>query len=183
MNTVARAPDGELFGTNTDAAGFFGPISDRDWAGASAAVVGAGGAARAILFALAKVGIGEVILHARSALKGAALLARFGLKGAVRPLDAALAPVQLLVNASPLGMAGQPVYDPDLAALPDDAIVYDCVYAPLDTPMLLSARAAGLETVDGLEMLVGQAAVAFELFFGKPPPADDAALRARLAGG
>ena len=181
MNTVLRQVDGAIIGTNTDAAGFVAPIADRDFSGAPVVVVGAGGAAHAILFALSRLGVGPVTVQNRSPLKGAALLARFGLKGEVRPLGAPLPPAALVVNTSALGMAGQPAYLPDLSLLPDDAIVYDIVYAPLETPLLAAARARDLETVDGLEMLIGQAALAFELFFGKPPPRErDGELRERL---
>jgi shikimate dehydrogenase len=90
-------------------------------------------------------------------------------------------PVALLVNASSLGMTGQPPLDLNLGNLPDDSVVYDAVYAPLETGLLAAARARDLETVDGLEMLIGQAALAFELFFGKAPPREhDAELRALL---
>lgn len=181
INTIARGPEGVLFGTNTDAAGFLGPILDVPLAGAPVILVGSGGAANAILFALAQVDAGPVTILARNALKAAGLLARFGLKGDVKSLDAALPPAALLVNASPLGMKGQPPLELDLAPLPEDAIVYDIVYAPLETDLLHAARARGLETVDGLEMLVGQAALAFELFFDVPPPEGyDEELRAML---
>lgn len=173
INTVFRAEDGALVGTNTDAAGFYAPIADLDLAGRPVTMVGAGGAARAVLFALARVGVGTVTLLNRTPLKGAALLARFGLKGRALPLNAPVPPCALLVNASTLGMSGQPGFAPDLSALPDDALVYDAVYSPLETPLLAVARARGLDTVDGLEMLVGQAALAFEIFFGSPPPRDD----------
>lgn len=180
-NTVARGPDG-LFATNTDAAGFYTPLAEHDFARAPVAIIGAGGAARAVLFALAKMAVGPVTLLNRTPLKGAALLAHFGLKGQVLPLDAALPPVRLLINASSLGMAGQPPLMIDLAPLPEDAIVYDLVYAPLDTPLLRSAEARGLEVIDGLDMLIGQAALAFELFFGAAPPRErDEELRALLA--
>lgn len=180
INTVIRQ-QGELVGTNTDAAGFFAPIAEEPLSGRRAIVAGSGGAANAILFALARAGVGEVTLLARNPLKGAALLARFGLKGDVLPFDSPLPPAALLVNTTPLGMAGQPSFVPDLSPLPDDAIVYDIVYAPLVTPLLAAAEDRGLQTVDGLEMLVGQAALAFELFFGAPPPRDsDGALRERL---
>ena len=120
-------------------------------------------------------------LLARNPLKGAALLARFGLKGKVQPLEMPLPPVALLVQTTQLGMTGQPPLDIDLSPLPDDALVYDIVYAPLRTPLLLAAEARGLEIVDGLEMLIGQAALAFELFFGAEPPRDaDEELRALL---
>ena len=181
MNTIIRQDDGGVIGTNTDAAGFWSPIADLDLADRPVAVIGAGGAARAVLFALAQVGTGPVTILNRSPLKGAALLARFGLKGQALPLAAALPPAALVVNASALGMHGQPPLEIDLSPLPEDAIVYDIVYAPLVTPLLAAAEARGLETVDGLEMLVGQAAAAFELFFGAPAPREhDAELRERL---
>lgn len=181
MNTILRQPDGSVIGTNTDAAGFYAPISDFDLEGAPVAVVGAGGAARAILFALARAGVGPVTILNRSPLKAMGLLATFGLKGEVVALDAPIPPVALLVNASSLGMVGHPPLDLDLANLPEDALVYDAVYAPLETGLLAAARARGLETVDGLEMLIGQAALAFELFFGQAAPRDhDAELRALL---
>jgi shikimate dehydrogenase len=171
-NTVFRGPGGVLTATNTDAAGFFAPISDIDWVGTSAIVVGAGGAARAILFALAQADIGDVTLLARSPLKAAALLSHFGLKGKVLPMDTRLPGAELLVNTSPLGMIGQPPLELDLSPLPDDALVYDIVYTPLETGLLKAARQRELQTVDGLDMLIGQAALAFELFFGQPPPED-----------
>ena len=170
MNTIVRNPDGSVFGTNTDAAGFFAPIADFSLDGAHVAVVGTGGAALAVLFALARARVGSVTMIARAPLKAAALLARFGLKGQVIGLDAPLPPVDLLVNASALGMAGLPAYAPDLSGLPANALVYDLVYAPIETPLLKSAAARGLETIGGLDMLVGQAAVAFELFFGAQAP-------------
>lgn len=181
MNTVLRQPDGSLIGTNTDAAGFAAPIAGIDLGGKPVAVIGAGGAARAVLFALARLGVGPVTLYNRTPLKAAALLSIFGLKGEVKPLGAPLPPVALLVNSSALGMTGQPALDIDLAPLPDDAIVYDVVYAPLETALLAQAHQRGLDTVDGLDMLIGQAALAFELFFGAEPPRDrDDALRVLL---
>lgn len=181
INTVFRSADGSLIGTNTDAAGFYAPLAEFDLEGAPVAMVGAGGAAHAILFALARAGVGHVTILNRSPLKAMGLLATFGLKGDVVALNAPIPPVALLVNASSLGMTGQPPLDLDLGSLPDDAVVYDAVYAPLETGLLAAARARELETVDGLEMLIGQAALAFELFFGKAPPREhDAELRALL---
>ncbi len=183
INTVFRDEAGTLTGTNTDAAGFWSPISALDLTARPVAVVGAGGAARAVLFALARLGVGPVTLFNRTPLKAAALLAQFGLKGEVKPLGAPIPPVALLVNASTLGMTGQPSLDLDLSTLPEDAIVYDIVYSPLETGLLARARDRGLDTVDGLDMLIGQAALAFELFFGAEPPRDrDDELRARLTG-
>jgi shikimate dehydrogenase len=172
INTVFRDEKGALVGTNTDAAGFFAPISEDEWAHRDAIVVGAGGAARAILFALAQADIGSVTILARSPLKAAALLSHFGLKGQVLKMDAPLPPAELLVNSSPLGMTGQPPLEIDLSPLPENAVVYDIVYSPLETQLLAQARNLGLDTVDGLDMLIGQAAFAFELLFGHAPPAD-----------
>jgi len=182
MNTILRQPDGSVIGTNTDAAGFFAPLADLPLAGAPVAVIGTGGAARAVLFALARAQVGPVTMLARSPLKAAALLAHFGLKGNVQPLDRALPPVALLVNATQLGMTGQLPLDLNLSPLPDDAVVYDIVYAPLDTGLLRAAERRGLATVDGLDMLIGQAALAFELFFGEAAPRepDDSELRRLL---
>jgi shikimate dehydrogenase len=181
MNTVFRDESGALIGTNTDAAGFFTPIADLNLTGLPVAVVGTGGAAHAVLFALSKADVGPVTILARNPLKGAALLARFGLKGSVQSLDKPLPPAALLVNATQLGMVGQDPLDLDLSPLLYDAVVYDVVYAPLETNLLKAAASRNLETIDGLEMLVGQAALAFELFFGTAPPrGDDAALRERL---
>src|SRR5690606_365600 len=88
----------------------------------------------------------------------------------------------LVVNASPLGMRGQPPLALDLSHIPPGSIVYDIVTDPLDTPLLRAARKAGLRTIDGLSMLIGQAAAAFERFFGTPPPREpgDADLRDQL---
>jgi shikimate dehydrogenase len=181
INTVIRAEDGALVGTNTDAGGFYAPIAGMALEGAHAVVIGAGGAARAILFALARVGIGRVTILNRNVLKAAALLSHFGLKGDAVPLGSPLPAAALLVNASALGMTGQPPLELDLSPLPEDAVVYDAVYAPLETGLLAQAHARGLDTVDGLDMLIGQAALAFELFFGAGPPRDrDDELRALL---
>ena len=181
INTVFRGEEGAPAGTNTDAAGFWAPIAHLDLAGAAVTVIGAGGAARAVLWALARIGVGPVTVMNRNPLKAAALLAAFGLKGQALPLGPAAPRCALLVNASSLGMVGQPPLSLDLSALPEDATVYDLVYAPLETELLADARDRGLDTVDGLEMLVAQAAVAFEILFGAAPPRErDDELRAML---
>jgi len=183
INTVFRGEDGKFIGTNTDAGGFYSPIADLDLTGAPIVVIGAGGAARAVLFALSRLGVGPVTILNRNVLKGAALLSSFGLKGKALPLTAPLPAAALLVNASALGMVGQPALDIDLTPLPENAVVYDVVYAPLETPLLQAATERGLETIDGLEMLIGQAALAFELLFGAEPPRDrDEELRELLIG-
>jgi shikimate dehydrogenase len=182
INTVFRAEDGALVGTNTDAGGFYAPISGLDLAGAHAVVIGAGGAARAVLFALSKLDIGRVTILNRNVLKAAALLSSFGIKGDAVPLRSPLPPTTaLLVNSSALGMVGQPPLEIDLSPLPEDAVVYDLVYAPLETELLEQAAERELDIVDGLDMLIGQAALAFEIFFGAEPPRDrDEEVRALL---
>jgi shikimate dehydrogenase len=89
----------------------------------------------------------------------------------------------ILINATSMGMHGENPVPIDLSAYFPDTIVFDMVYAPLETPLLAQARALGFRTIDGLEMLVGQAATAFERFFGVAPPRDrDAELRRLLVG-
>ncbi len=183
MNTIIRGEDGKLIGTNTDAGGFYTPLSNSDLADADICVIGNGGAARAILFALSRLDVGMVHIMARNPLKSMGLLSQFGLKGECVQLEAEVPPVQLLVNASPLGMKGvKETLDIDLAPLPGGAIVYDIVYNPLVTPLLKQAKSRGLNVIDGLDMLIGQADLAFELFFGKPAPREhDRELRKLLA--
>ncbi|MEL6873917.1 MAG: shikimate dehydrogenase [Pseudomonadota bacterium] len=170
MNTIARTKDGSLFGTNTDAGGFFAPIADVPLEGKEVVVIGAGGAARAVLFALSKAAVGSVTIVNRNVLKASALLMHFGLKGRAIAHGESLPPAALLVNSSSLGMTGQEPLAIDLQGLPQDALVYDLVYAPLETELLKAARAQGLETMDGMSMLIGQAALAFEIFFDAVPP-------------
>ena len=113
--------------------------------------------------------------------KGQALLDRARVKGRVLGMADALPAADLLVNSTSLGMVGQPALDLDLTPLPEKAIVYDIVYAPLETGLLKAARARGLRTLDGLEMLIGQAALAFDIFFDAQPPRElDGELRERL---
>ncbi|MEJ7927004.1 shikimate dehydrogenase [Sphingobium sp. AN641] len=181
MNTIACETGGPLVGTNTDAGGFLQPLLRDKWSGGSAVIVGAGGAARAILFALASLGVADIAVMARDPAKAQALLDRAGVAGRALAPDAPLPACDLLVNASPLGMTGQPPLTLDLSPLPAGASVYDIVYAPLETPLLAAARARGLKAIDGLEMLIGQAALAFDIFFdAQPPRGRDAELRALL---
>ena len=181
VNLAARDENGVVFGTNTDAAGFYAPIAGFDLKGSDVTLVGAGGAARAILFALARMQVGRVTILNRNTLKAGALLSEFGLTGQALPLTSAVPTSALLVNATSLGMIGQPPLKLDLSRLNDDAIVYDIVYNPQETSLLREARWRGMEVIDGLEMLIGQAAVAFEILFGAVPPRErDAALRERL---
>lgn len=182
MNTIAADEDGRLIGTNTDAGGFLQPLVAAGWTGDHAVVIGAGGAARAILFALGALGVQSVTVMARDIVKGQALLDHSRMAGTVIDLADPLPDgARLLVNCSPLGMTGQPPLNIDLAPMAGDAVVYDIVYAPLETNLLAEARVRGLTAIDGLGMLIGQAALAFQIFFDADPPRDrDEALRALL---
>jgi shikimate dehydrogenase len=175
-------PDhGELVATNTDVFGFLEPFADVDFDNSDVIVIGAGGASRAVLIALALHGYGAVHLHNRDVEKAAALLEALGIRGEALPLDAPWASADLLVNASALGMEGYPPLPMDIEALPAGATVCDVVYTPLETPLLAAARAANLRAVDGLHMLIGQAGIAFEAFFGEAAPRQhDAELRELL---
>jgi len=173
-------------------------------------LIGTGGAARAVAVALSGYEVtilgrdeakaaalaDELGLGARY---GLGLGARYGFIGSIAALDAptqefdpAYPDVKLnlgadqrysyiLINATTLGMTGQPALAINLDNFPDDTIVYDLVYAPLVTPLLAAAHARGMRTIDGLAMLIGQAAAAFERFFGHPAPREhDAELRVLL---
>ena len=182
VNVIKILDDGRLVGANTDADGFIAPLHGLPLGEMRAVLVGAGGAARAALFMLDLHGC-TLSVRNRTPARAAALIAGLAIERpvAIGGLDAPLGPVDLVVNASSLGMTGQPPLDLDLAALPATAIVYDMVYAPLETPLLAAARARGLRTIDGLAMLIGQAAAAFEMFFSQHAPREhDAELRALL---
>lgn len=196
VNTVVCEAGGTLAGFNTDAAGFLEPLADllaQAHVFRMARIVGAGGAARAIVAALADRGF-TLVLAARDPAKAAALLEELAPSGEHHtPPLAHFAPptnfafddreqcLDLIVNASPLGMTGQPPLDFDFSHAPPGAVVYDIVTHPLDTPLLAEARRRGFVTIDGLAMLIGQAAAAFEMFFGHPAPRQyDAELRGLL---
>lgn len=196
VNTLIVRPDGGVLGRNTDAFGFMESLREsapRWRADAGAAVVlGAGGAARAVVAALLEAGVSEIRVVNRT-VERARELARAmapATKGAVvaRPWAeraAALAGAALVVNTTSLGMQGQPPLDLDLAPLPATATVADIVYAPLETPLLKAARARGLAGVDGLGMLLHQGRPAFAAWFGIEPqvtPALRAAVLADRAG-
>ena len=181
VNCVQVATGGRLIGFNTDIDGILQPIAGLELAGRPVTVVGAGGAARAALAALRRRGVGCVTLINRSQATAQALLAEMEMPGVVAAHGQRLTPAALLINASSLGMAGQPPLEIDLTPLAADTVVFDCVYAPPVTPLLAAAAARGLATIDGLTMLVAQAAAAFELFYRSPPPREyDDALRALL---
>jgi shikimate dehydrogenase len=135
-------------------------------------VLGAGGAARAIVAALLDEGAREVRLVNRTPERAAKLAKELGgaVKGVAWEARAqALAGASLLVNATSLGMEGQPALDLALDELPSDAVVNDIVYVPLETPLLAAARARGNRCVDGLGMLLHQARPGFAAWFGVEP--------------
>jgi len=186
VNTVFREEDA-LIGANTDAPGFLEPIAPALRAShlfRMARVIGTGGAARAIVAALAVNGF-TIVLAGRDEDKARRLLEDLGGTGEhhTAPLahfaqttdfafDDREGCLDLVVNASPLGMRGQPPLEFDWSHAPPRAIAYDIVTDPVETPFLEAARAEGFATVTGLSMLIGQAAAAFEKFFGQSPPRD-----------
>lgn len=163
-------------GRNTDGYGFMANLKangpDLDFASKPAMVLGSGGAARAILVALADAGVPEIRLVNRTVEKATALLEELGVKGtALSWEDApdALEEVGLLVNTSSLGMTGMDPLNLSLEKLEPSALVTDIVYSPLETDLLKRARTRGNPTVDGLGMLLHQAVPGFEAWFGVRP--------------
>lgn len=170
VNTIVVGEDGRLTGYNTDVAGITGPAGNAIY-GRPMLVIGSGGAARAGMAAAHAGGASALWVMARKLDVAGELLAASGLPGGVLELGNRLPDnIGLVFNATTLGMAGQPALQLDLSPLPDDAVVFDAVYAPLDTALLQAARARGLATIDGLAMLIGQAADAFRLFFDAEAP-------------
>ena len=167
---------GVLRSTNTDVEGFVASleVGVPGWAKEveRAVVLGAGGAAHAVVYGLMEKGVRHIHVVNRSLDRAIAMRRRFGDRIVPAPWDERndlLVGAALLVNTTTLGMAGQPSLEIDLAALGAAAVVADIVYAPLVTPLLAAARARGLRTVDGLGMLLHQAAGAFVRFFGLRP--------------
>ncbi len=163
-------------GRNTDGYGFMANLHAEaptaDIASKPAMVLGAGGAARAILVALADAGVPEIRLVNRTLDKAVALLDELGVEGTALSWEAAPARLEgigLLVNTSSLGMTGMDPLILDLNKLPASALVTDIVYSPLETDLLARARARGNPTVDGLGMLLHQAVPGFEAWFGVRP--------------
>jgi shikimate dehydrogenase len=196
VNTIVPR-DGLLIGHNTDAPGFLEPLRPRlaeRHLLRTARILGTGGAARAIAHALWDEGF-TLIIAGRDLAKAEDIASAFKSADAhVCTLDTFAQPLDfnwgepgdrldVVVNATSLGMTGQPPLPIDFSNLPPGAIVYDAIYAPLVTPLLAEAKARGHPTVDGLSMLIGQGRIAFEHFFGAVPPSDpdsEAELRARL---
>ncbi len=185
VNTVYRDEKGRLTGTNTDAFGYMANLKAQapdynsvlDAAkGRAVHVLGAGGAARAIVYALAQDGARDIRIANRSPEKTAAMIADLGLGKVASAVSWAdrhpESDVSLLVNTTSLGMAGQAELEIDIKKLDFSAIISDIVYVPLETSLLRQASEAGLKTVTGLGMLVHQARPAFHAFFGVMPMVD-----------
>ncbi len=177
VNTVIVEASGRLYGTNTDVFGFLANLEEGAPAWRAdqgpAVVLGAGGAARAVVLALLDAGVPELRLVNRDEARARRLAEALG--GAairVRPWsarDAALAGARLVVNATSLEMGGHSELELDLGRLPDTAVVNDIVYVPLRTRLLEQAAARGFVTVDGLGMLLHQARPAFHAWYGVDP--------------
>lgn len=179
-NTIWLDDSGRLCGANTDGLGFLGNLDQLapgwDVSRESAVVLGAGGAARAVVWALLSRKFTRVHIVNRTFKKAKAIADMFG-SGTIAHewdnLGTVLEEADLLVNTTSLGMTGKAPLEIDLSPLPKTAIVTDAVYAPLETDLLRSAKARGNQTVDGLGMLLHQAVPAFERWFGFRPEVDD----------
>ncbi len=185
-NTLVRQPDGRIHGFNTDYMGFLGNLEQNapGWAQGlqRAIVLGAGGAARAILVALREQGVPEIVLLNRTPEKAVALARQIPgpfVPGALADYARYAPGAGLVVNTTSIGMHDTRFEDLDLKLLPATTLVSDIVYVPLVTPLLADARTLGLRTVDGLGMLLHQAIPGFEAWFGVRPEVTPA-LRAKI---
>lgn len=187
-NTLIFKEDGKIFADNTDGYGFMANVRqgvpDWDPKAGPAAIFGAGGAARAIIVALADAGVPEILLSNRTRLKAEALKAEFGTR--IHVVDwvqanTMLAEARTVINTTSLGMKGAQDFKVSLDMLRPDAVVTDIVYNPLQTEFLKTAAKAGCTTVDGLGMLLHQGVPGFERWFGKRPEVDEDTRRAVLA--
>ncbi len=192
VNTLIFREDSTIFGTNTDATGFIENLRsgapDWDPVGGPAVVLGAGGASRAVIYALLQVGVPEIIIVNRTVETAQGLAREFsetssaklssvGLGDCSHHLDAA----SLVVNTTSLGMVGQPPLDLDLDRLNPKAVATDIVYNPLMTPFLEAAAARHNTVVDGLGMLLHQAVPGFEAWFGTRPSVSEELRRTVLS--
>lgn len=172
---------GTLIAHNTDIEGFSEPLRQRrshaDFKTMTALVVGAGGAARAVIAALIAMGLPEIILINRTDQKAEVLVSQVGLPSlyalpwANRKL--AVKRAGLIVNATSAGMSGYPALDLSLSEAMKTTLIYDLIYTPEATPLIVEAQAKGLETLGGLDMLIAQARPSFQLFYGQPAPSSD----------
>lgn len=180
VNTIVAMEGGKLFGRNTDPQGFSDnlrhSVPEFDATETTALVLGTGGAARAVIYALLKMGISGITVIGRTKTAVEAILDFFSnpaLKGAPwYGKDQLTRNINLIVNATPLGLPGFGALELDFARMAKDVLVYDLVYTPLETGFLKSAKAAELKTIGGLGMLIYQAIPAFEAWFGVRPHVD-----------
>lgn len=187
-NTLIFKDDGRIFADNTDGYGFMANLRQGapgwDPKAGPAAIFGAGGAARAIIVALADAGVPEIIISNRTRPKAEALRADFGARVRVMDwvqADQMLEDANTVINTTSLGMIGAQEFKVPLDTLRSDAVVTDIVYNPLRTPFLDAAADKGCTTVDGLGMLLHQGVPGFERWFGQRPEVDDATRAAILA--
>ena len=187
-NTLIFRADGKIHADNTDGYGFIANLRQHapDWQpdNGPAAVIGAGGAARAVVASLLDSGVRELRITNRTRMRAEQIKAEFGARVVVYEWAQAgnmLQGAATVVNATSLGMTGKQPLRVPLDALDPAALVNDLVYAPLETPFLAEAKARGCRTVDGLGMLLHQAAPGFERWFGQRPVIDDATRAAVLA--
>jgi len=185
VNTIVVEPDGTLRGFNNDGNGFVQSLRDArpDWRPDSGpiAIIGAGGAARAVVATLAAQGAREIRLVNRTFATAQSLAQDLGPPVTALPWEQradALAGVALLANATTQGSAGKPPLDLALDRLPRDALVGDLIYIPPETPLLAAARARGNLTVNGLGLLLNQARPAFHAWFGVMPDITPGLVRA-----
>lgn len=179
-NTLVFRDDGRIHADNTDGFGFMENLRQNapEWdpAAGPAAVIGAGGAARAVVSSLIEAGVPEIRLTNRTRARADVLRSDFGNKLRVYEWVQASAMFEeatTVVNTTSLGMLGKPEFRIPLDRLPTSAVVNDLVYNPRQTKFLTEAAERGCTTVDGLDMLLYQAAPAFERFFGLRPEVDD----------
>lgn len=187
-NTLIFRPDGRIHADNTDGYGFITNLqtSVSDWqpGAGPAALIGSGGAARAVVASLIEAGVPELRIANRTRIRAEQIKAEFGAKIVVydwSQLGNMLDGAATVVNATSLGMEGKPPLRLPLDALAGDAVVTDLVYTPLMTPFLQDAARRGARVVDGLGMLLHQGAPGFERWFGRRPEVDEATRAAVLA--
>lgn len=180
ISCVVVREDGSLFGTNNDWLGFLGNLKQQapDWQGerGPVAVIGAGGGSRAVCYALIQEGVTDIRLVNRTRERAERLAADLGGPINVNSWDErheALEGVTMAVNVTSQGMVGEKALDIRLDSLPDDALVYDIIYTPLETPFLATARARGNRTINGLGMLIHQGPPAWKRWFGLEPTVTD----------
>ena len=181
VNTII-VKDGKTIGTNTDVAGFYDNIKPHITQTRKAVVLGAGGASRAVVVALRQLGFSSIVITNRTREKAESIARDHALM--VADWDHRgdeLTGADLLVNTTSLGLTGNAPLEISLDALPTPALVTDIIYAPLETPLLAAARKRGNPTVDGLGMLLRQAAPGFAAWFGVMPEVTDAVRQHILA--